>query len=265
MPVSPITGRLVSPSAKRLRVIPHLRRPLPNCERTRVYEATRTTRHSRLRRAQHNDQPYLPRAADALMYAYSGPSKDESTELTGTAAANWEDASQRVIKSYRDWLRAVWIPRKLDWLFQRAGNIQARFRRHWISRADAKAQTPGPRDPDHVHPQHARFRHPDQDEAGVRAPPLRLEAQDRRRPHLQQPRRVPGACPLRTEGSKFGAKGTNELLQETLNFWKQVTHVLKYFRAEEDPKARLPKTFIDGFLEVYLNLCPSYAKLRTPC
>jgi hypothetical protein len=38
--------------------------------------------------------------------------------------------------------------------------------------------------------------------------------------------------------------------QETLNFWKQLTHVLKYFRAEEDPKARLPKTFIAGFLEV---------------
>jgi len=37
--------------------------------------------------------------------------------------------------------------------------------------------------------------------------------------------------------------------QETLNFWKQLTHVLKYFRAEEDPKARLPKTFIAGFLE----------------
>ncbi|KAK0251531.1 ndufa6 NADH-ubiquinone oxidoreductase subunit [Friedmanniomyces endolithicus] len=38
--------------------------------------------------------------------------------------------------------------------------------------------------------------------------------------------------------------------QETLNFWKQLTHVLKYFRMEEDPKAKLPKTFIQGFLEV---------------
>jgi len=38
--------------------------------------------------------------------------------------------------------------------------------------------------------------------------------------------------------------------QETLNFWKQLTHVLKYFRSEEDPKAALPKTFIQGFLEV---------------
>ncbi|GAB7343805.1 hypothetical protein MBLNU457_1776t1 [Dothideomycetes sp. NU457] len=37
--------------------------------------------------------------------------------------------------------------------------------------------------------------------------------------------------------------------QETLNYWKQLTHVLKYFRAEEDPKARLPANFIQGFLE----------------
>lgn len=38
--------------------------------------------------------------------------------------------------------------------------------------------------------------------------------------------------------------------QETLNFWKQLTHVLKYFRAEEDPKSALPKNFIQGFIEV---------------
>jgi hypothetical protein len=38
--------------------------------------------------------------------------------------------------------------------------------------------------------------------------------------------------------------------QETLNFWKQLSHVLKYFRAEEEPKARLPANFINGFLEV---------------
>lgn len=37
--------------------------------------------------------------------------------------------------------------------------------------------------------------------------------------------------------------------QETMNFWKQLSHVLKYFRAEEDPRARLPKDFISGFLE----------------
>ena len=39
-------------------------------------------------------------------------------------------------------------------------------------------------------------------------------------------------------------------VQETMNYWKQVAHVLKYFRAEEDPKARLPQNFMTGFLEV---------------
>lgn len=38
--------------------------------------------------------------------------------------------------------------------------------------------------------------------------------------------------------------------QETLNYWKQLTHVLKYFRPEEDKDAALPKTFIQGFIEV---------------
>lgn len=37
--------------------------------------------------------------------------------------------------------------------------------------------------------------------------------------------------------------------QETLNFWKQLAHVMKYFRPEEDPGARLPPNFITGFLE----------------
>lgn len=37
--------------------------------------------------------------------------------------------------------------------------------------------------------------------------------------------------------------------QETLNYWKQLSHVMKYFRPEEDPGARLPPNFITGFLE----------------
>ncbi|KAJ9657353.1 hypothetical protein H2198_004364 [Neophaeococcomyces mojaviensis] len=37
--------------------------------------------------------------------------------------------------------------------------------------------------------------------------------------------------------------------QETLNYWKQLSHVMKYFRAEEDPTARLPRNFMSGFLE----------------
>jgi hypothetical protein len=38
--------------------------------------------------------------------------------------------------------------------------------------------------------------------------------------------------------------------QETLNYWKQLNHVLKYFGVEENPRARLPENFIGGFLEV---------------
>jgi len=44
-----------------------------------------------------------------------------------------------------------------------------------------------------------------------------------------------------------------DMCQETLNFWKQLSHVLKYFRTEEDPQARLPANFIEGFLQVRLH------------
>ncbi|KAA6411955.1 MAG: NADH-ubiquinone oxidoreductase subunit [Lasallia pustulata] len=37
--------------------------------------------------------------------------------------------------------------------------------------------------------------------------------------------------------------------QETLNYWKQLSHVLKYFRAEEDKTAKLPQNFMQAFLE----------------
>ncbi|PMD28243.1 NADH-ubiquinone oxidoreductase 14.8 kDa subunit [Hyaloscypha hepaticicola] len=37
--------------------------------------------------------------------------------------------------------------------------------------------------------------------------------------------------------------------QETLNYWKQLPHILKYFRAEEDPNAKRPENFMSGFLE----------------
>jgi NADH dehydrogenase (ubiquinone) 1 alpha subcomplex subunit 6 len=43
--------------------------------------------------------------------------------------------------------------------------------------------------------------------------------------------------------------------QEMMNYWKQLSHVLKYFRADEDTKARLPNTFMAGFLEVS-NISP---------
>lgn len=56
---------------------------------------------------------------------------------------------------------------------------------------------------------------------------------------------------------------SHQEFQETLNYWKQLSHVLKYFRTEEDPKARLPANFINGFLEVRNHSIPS-ANVKLP-
>lgn len=39
-------------------------------------------------------------------------------------------------------------------------------------------------------------------------------------------------------------------LQETLNYWKQLPHILKYFIENENSVARLPQNFMQRFLEV---------------
>jgi NADH dehydrogenase (ubiquinone) 1 alpha subcomplex subunit 6 len=38
--------------------------------------------------------------------------------------------------------------------------------------------------------------------------------------------------------------------QETMNYWKQLSHVLKYFTTDEPERARLPSSFMQGFMEV---------------
>lgn len=43
-------------------------------------------------------------------------------------------------------------------------------------------------------------------------------------------------------------------LQETMNFWRQTTHIMSYFKDENfRGDERLPKNFMDGFLEVRWN------------
>ena len=56
-------------------------------------------------------------------------------------------------------------------------------------------------------------------------------------------------------------KLTDVLYQETLNYWKQLPHVLKYFRSDEDPTAKLPQNFMTGFLEV-CTPCALYMRLK---
>jgi hypothetical protein len=53
--------------------------------------------------------------------------------------------------------------------------------------------------------------------------------------------------------SRKGTEANISVRQETLNYWKQLPHILKYFRADEEPNARLPKNFMSGFLEVLLS------------
>ncbi|KAK3044289.1 hypothetical protein LTS18_001691 [Coniosporium uncinatum] len=42
---------------------------------------------------------------------------------------------------------------------------------------------------------------------------------------------------------------SHQEFQETMNFWKQEMHVMKYWQVEENPKQTLPHNFIGGFLE----------------
>jgi hypothetical protein len=46
-----------------------------------------------------------------------------------------------------------------------------------------------------------------------------------------------------------------------MNYWKQLSHVLKYFAAEEGQATKLPQNFMSGFLEVCFE--PTLSALET--
>lgn len=52
--------------------------------------------------------------------------------------------------------------------------------------------------------------------------------------------------------------------QETLNYWKQLPHILKYFRENEDSVATLPRNFMQGFLEVMSPIKPLIFNVHRP-
>ncbi|KAF2158201.1 NADH dehydrogenase, alpha subcomplex, subunit 6 [Myriangium duriaei CBS 260.36] len=107
------------------------------------------------------------------------------------SSVNWKDAQSRVIRSYREWIRA-------------APEIQTMYGL----------------------------------DLPVSAIRTKMRQEFERHRYVQQLKTV--------DVLLFNS---HQEFQETLNFWKQLTHVLKYFRAEEDPKSRLPGNFIQGFLE----------------
>ncbi|GAB7362099.1 hypothetical protein MBLNU230_g2130t1 [Neophaeotheca triangularis] len=107
------------------------------------------------------------------------------------SSVNWGDASSRVIKSYRDWIRAAPEVQQMYSLDMPVSAIRTKIRQEF-----------------------------------------------ERHRYVSQLRTVDVL--LFNSHSEF---------QETLNYWKQLTHVLKYFRTDEDKQASLPKNFIQGFIE----------------
>ncbi|THV84782.1 hypothetical protein D6D29_02889 [Aureobasidium pullulans] len=143
---------------------------------------------------------------DALVYAtYPRTPPCAADSLTPpSTAVNWNDAQKRVLKSYREWVRAEYLPLEHRPNRPQAPEIQQMY----------SLNMP------------------------VSAIRTKMRQEFERHRYVQQLKTV--------DVLLFNS---HQEYQETLNFWKQLTHVLKYFRAEEDPKAALPKNFIQGFLE----------------
>ncbi|KPI34402.1 NADH-ubiquinone oxido 14.8 kDa subunit [Cyphellophora attinorum] len=120
--------------------------------------------------------------------------KDEEVMqgLTIRAAINWGDAHRRVLKSYREWLRAGPEIQQMYSLNMPVARIRSKVREEFEKHRYVN---------------------------NLKAVDVLISQS-----HME--------------------------FQETLNFWKQLSHVMKYFRKEEDPTARLPKNFMSGFLEV---------------
>ncbi|ERF69298.1 hypothetical protein EPUS_04003 [Endocarpon pusillum Z07020] len=137
---------------------------------------------------------------------------------TSRSSTNWQAARRRVLKSYRAWLRAVrpsaLSPSSIKWptrmlIVFPLGGTQAPEIQQMYS-----LNMPVSRIRTKVRSEFEKHRYVNQ-----------LDVVD---------------VLLFQSHSEF---------QETLNYWKQLAHVMKYFTAEENPRARLPKDFISGFLE----------------
>ncbi|KAJ5092331.1 NADH dehydrogenase [Penicillium alfredii] len=111
------------------------------------------------------------------------------------SSVNWNDAKYRVLKSYREWLRAVIL---------QSPEIQTMY------------------------------------SLGMPVSAIRTKIRQEFEKHRYVSQLSVVDVLLFQSHAEF---------QETLNYWKQLSHVMKYFRPEEDPGARLPRNFVSGFLE----------------
>ncbi|KAK5953843.1 ndufa6 NADH-ubiquinone oxidoreductase subunit [Knufia fluminis] len=127
-------------------------------------------------------------------------------------SANWTDAKRRVIRSYREWLRAGPEIQQMYSLNMPVSKIRTKVRQEY-----------------------EKHRFVNQLKAvDVLLMQSHMEFQVRGRIRMQM-----------AAGGVILIRGT----QETMNYWKQLTHIMKYFRSEEDPTAKLPRNFMSGFLE----------------
>lgn len=143
-------------------------------------------------------------------------------------AVNWRDAKLRVLKSYREWLRAVSIPCAPD-----EGHTNAAFKSPEIQTMYSLNMP-------------------------VSAIRTKVRQEFERHRYVSQLNVVDVL--LFQSHSEFQVRRIvfyrlSEILmwlnrQETLNYWKQLSHVMKYFKTEDNPNARLPNNFMQGFLEV---------------
>ncbi|KAI1085868.1 NADH dehydrogenase, alpha subcomplex, subunit 6 [Whalleya microplaca] len=137
---------------------------------------------------------------------------------TTRSSAHWNDAKRRVLAAYREWIRAVRPPP--NELHDYALSTSA----SWIMNAP-EIQTmysiPFPT-------------------AVIRT---RMRQEFERHRFVNK---LPVVDVLLMQN--------NAEYQETMNFWKQTTHVMSYFNAENFRGAeRLPNNFMKGFLEASLN------------
>ncbi|CAN9100806.1 unnamed protein product [Alternaria alternata] len=137
------------------------------------------------------------------------------------SSVNWTDAKKRVIHSYRDWLRSI-LDVYAEQLERDEGTREMRSQEPVLTMIMQAPEI--------------------QTMYSLNMPVSTLRTKMR-----QEFERHRYVNQLKTVDVLLF--NSHQEFQETLNFWKQLSHVLKYFRAEEDPKARLPNNFINGFLE----------------
>ncbi|KAK0100062.1 hypothetical protein ONS96_008000 [Cadophora gregata f. sp. sojae] len=145
-------------------------------------------------------------------------------------SVNWHDAQRRVLKNYREWIRSVRIPyyryiRGMPWMGSEIAPVKDKIRWAGQDRANDPWQAP------EIQTMYS---------LSIPVPALRTKM----RQEFERHRYVNQIQVVDTLLFQSHAE-----YQETLNYWKQLPHILKYFRAEEDPTSHRPKNFMNGFLE----------------